>query len=80
MSLIDDLDNDELFQHANGGKCTFCVFLKSLDKASFTKINERLMRESVTSASLARVLTKNGHNIKEGVISRHRRGNCAGAK
>ena len=80
MSLADDLANDNLFRHASGGKCTFCVFLKNLDKASLAKINERLVREDTTSASIARVLKKNGIEIKDGVISRHRRGDCAGAK
>ena len=80
MSLVDDLDNDELFRHTNGGKCTFCVFLKNLDKASLVKLNERLAREDITTASIARILKKNGIEIKEGVISRHRRGDCAGAK
>lgn len=80
MSLADDLGNDELFRHASGGKCTFCVFLKGLDKVSLAKISERINNENITSASIARVLKKNGHNIGEGVVSRHRRGDCKGAK
>lgn len=77
MALLDDLKNASLFAHPTGGKCTFCTFLETLSKADKTALQVRLDDKSTTSASLSRVLKKNGHNISEGVVSRHRRGDCA---
>ena len=81
MGLLNDLKNDNNFLHSSRGKCTFCTFLETLGTVEKQAVIERVADKNITSSSLSRVLKANGHNINEGVISRHRRGDCAsGAK
>jgi hypothetical protein len=79
VGLLDDLKNKDNFVHSSRGKCTFCTFLETLGKAESEAVKERVSDKNITSASLSRVLRQNGHNLSEGVISRHRRGDCRGA-
>jgi hypothetical protein len=80
MGLLDDLKNKENFVHSSRGKCTFCTFLETISTEESKLISERVADKNITSSSLSRVLRKNGYNLSEGVISRHRRGECLGAR
>ena len=80
MGLLDDLKNKDNFAHSSRGKCTFCTFLETLPKEEAKLIAERVEDKNITSSSLSRVLRKNGYNLSEGVVSRHRRGQCLGAR
>ena len=77
MGLLDDLNNPNNFPHSSRGKCTFCTFLETLNGKEKMTLEVHVANKNITSSSLSRVLKNNGHNISEGVISRHRRGDCA---
>ena len=77
MGLLDDLKNPDNFLHSSRGKCTFCTFLETLEAKEKEALSVHVANKNITSSSLSRVLKNNGHNISEGVISRHRRGDCA---
>ena len=79
MGLLDDLNNADNFVHSSRGKCTFCTFLETLPKPEGEALKLRVADKNITSAAVGRVLKANGHDISEGVISRHRRGDCRGA-
>jgi hypothetical protein len=80
MGLLDDLKNKDNFVHSSRGKCTFCTFLETIAAEESKLISERVADKNITSSSLSRVLRKNGYNLSEGVISRHRRGECLGSR
>ena len=81
MGLLDDLKDKDNFVHSSRGKCTFCTFLETLTNKEEAKlIAERVADKNITSSSLSRVLRKNGYNLSEGVVSRHRRGECLGSR
>lgn len=80
MGLIEDLNDKDNFVHSSKGKCTFCTLLETLPKEEVKAIANRVDDKNITSASLSRVLRKNGFNLSEGVVSRHRRKACDGFK
>jgi len=80
VGLLDDLKNKENFVHSSRGKCTFCTFLATISKEEAKLITERVEDKNITSSSLSRVLRKNGYDLSDGVISRHRRGECLGTR
>jgi hypothetical protein len=79
MGLLDDLKNTDNFVHSSRGRCTFCTFINTLSKAEAEALKARIEDKNITSSSLSRVLKANNHDISDGVISRHRRGDCRGA-
>ena len=79
MGLLDDLNNADNFVHSSRGKCTFCTFLETLPKPEAEAVKVKVADKNITSSSLSRVLRANGYNLSEGVVSRHRRGDCRGA-
>jgi hypothetical protein len=80
VGLLDDLNDKENFVHSSRGKCTFCTFLETISKEEAKLISERAADKNITSSALSRVLRKNGYNLTDGVVSRHRRGECLGSR
>ena len=82
MTLADDLAMANLSKRTSGGKCRICQFLKTLDKKSLEAISEKIKDvDNVQSSTLAKFLTEKGYvDVSQGIVSRHRRGDCKGAK
>lgn len=80
MGLLDDLDNADNFSLRIGSVCSTCTIIEKLDEAEATKLTELLNNKEISSATIARVLTKNGYKILPENLGRHRRGDCRGAR
>lgn len=80
MGLIGDLSNDDLFRTRMGLACTVCVFMESLTPEEHTLFTARMADPKIHSTTISRVLAANGIEIKDGVLGRHRRGECRGAR
>jgi len=78
MSLLDDLNNTEALTSKFNQRCGMCSLLDDLSEAERAKVNELLQNPKIGKSQLSKVLTKNGHEIKSGVLTRHARGECAG--
>lgn len=79
MGLLDDLSDDLSFGKAQSLFCGVCSLLKELPKAEAQALEKRLNQDNITHTGISQVLKKNGINISDGVIGRHRRKICSGA-
>ena len=78
MGLIDDLNNEANFVHTRRAWCSVCTLVERLTKEESKILKEKLSNASITHAALGKVLKANGHNITDGTLGRHRRGDCQG--
>lgn len=76
MGLLEDLTSEESFGRRQSLFCTVCKLVDSFDDKAKKIFNARLEDKTISSAAIARVLQKNGHNISHAVLSRHRRREC----
>lgn len=80
MGLVDDLQTADLAKRRPSIECSVCALLRELPKHEADALQEALDNPKVYGSALARVLTANGHPIKQDRITRHRRGDCAGTR
>lgn len=78
MGLLEDLGDESNFPTSKRAWCSVCEMLKSVTPAETKMLNERLSNKSITHVSLSVVLKKNGFDISDSTIGRHRRGVCQG--
>jgi hypothetical protein len=75
MALLDDLNKD-LSARPNH-KCAVLYVLEQVESEEYAKLNELVHNLEVNASRLARILVKNGFDIKSASITRHRRKDCA---
>jgi hypothetical protein len=70
---------DEVLEYTQrrGDTCRMQFVLAKMGKAEKAELEEVVADASVPSTAIARYLQKQGFDIKEGTILRHRRGACA---
>lgn len=78
MGLLEDLGNESNFPKTRRAWCSVCEMLKDISPAESKVFAERLTNKTITHASLSVVLKKNGFDISDSTIGRHRRGVCQG--
>lgn len=76
MGFLEDLTDDKSFARRQSLYCTVCQLVNSLDDKARTAFMNRLDDKSISSASIVKVLEKNGYTISTAVLSRHRRSEC----
>lgn len=80
MGLIDDLSDNSNFAIPKRAWCSVCELLKTLNKAELVALSDRLNDKNITHIAISTVLKKNGYNISDQTVGRHRRGTCNVAK
>jgi hypothetical protein len=78
MGLLEDLGDESNFPKTRRAWCSVCEMLKKISPAEAKMFSERLANKTITHASLSVVLKKNGFDISDSTIGRHRRGVCQG--
>jgi hypothetical protein len=78
VGLLEDLGDESNFPKSKRAWCSVCEALKTLSPAEAKILVERLNNKSITHVSLSIVLKKNGFDISDSTIGRHRRGVCQG--
>jgi len=74
-SLIDDLDS-LIGQTPHSNKlCKVFILLSKLDPDDSAKLSDLIDDNSVSGASISRILYKNGYQINDRNVNRHRRRN-----
>ena len=58
-------------------QCTLGQVLDALDDDDEKVVRAAIADENVTHSAIAKVLVANGHTITQGVVGRHRKGDCA---
>jgi hypothetical protein len=76
MSLADDLENEEIYSKPQSLFCGVCKLLTTLSEKEVELLQSKMNDQLVTHMALSRILKKNGYNISDGVMGRHRRGLC----
>ena len=56
--------------------CTVARVLNALEPKDRTVVEEALGNDDITHSAIAQVLQAEGHDLKQGTVSRHRRGAC----
>lgn len=79
MGLLDDLNNEKNFATAKRAWCSMCELIKELPKNEATALKAQLDNKLATHTAISQVLKKNGYNISDGTVGRHRRNKCNGA-
>lgn len=81
MGLLDDLKNPTLYGGQQGPRCTVCITLETMPAEERDALNDALGDKRIQHAALARILAKWGYNnLRADAISRHRKGECRGAR
>jgi hypothetical protein len=57
--------------------CTVARVLAALDPKDRDVVTAALANEDITHSAIANVLQSAGHDLKQGTVSRHRRGGCS---
>lgn len=78
MGLLEDLGNESNFPKAKRAWCSICELIKDLPEKESEVFVARMLIKDITHSSLALVLKKNGYEISQSTVSRHRRGLCSG--
>jgi hypothetical protein len=78
MGLLEDLGNESNFKAARRSWCSVCLLITTLSDKEAKAFTDRLADKHVANTALSRVLKANGHDISDGTLSRHRRGECQG--
>jgi len=78
MGLLDDLSDAKSFGKAQSLFCSVCTLLAQLPKEESTLLARHMKDSKIGHIALSRILKKNGYEISDGVIGRHRRGLCKG--
>lgn len=81
MGLLEDLNEEGNFPSIRRAWCSVCELIKTLSAEEQIALTARLDNKNITHTSLSQVLKKNGHDISDSTIGRHRRKICqSGAK
>lgn len=75
MGLLDDIEAE--CRPAKGPVCGVVAILAALDATDRKVVQAALEDPAKSHAGIARALTRNGHSVKGGTISRHRKGECS---
>ena len=78
MGLLDDLKNENNFIAVRRAWCSVCTLIAKLPKEEGKILKERVDNLEITHRALSKVLKANGHNVSDGTLGRHRRGDCQG--
>jgi hypothetical protein len=78
VGLLEDLGNESNFPKAKRAWCSICELIKDLPEKESEVFVARMLIKDITHSSLALVLKKNGYEISQSTVSRHRRGLCSG--
>ncbi len=78
MGLLDDLTNENNFLHVRRAWCSVCALISKLSKEEAKALQDRMDNPSVSHRALSKILKTNGHDVTEGTLGRHRRGDCQG--
>ena len=78
MGLLEDLGDESNFPVTRRAWCTVCEMFKKVSPEEAKILEERFANKAITHVSLSIVLRKNGFDISDGTIGRHRRGLCQG--
>jgi hypothetical protein len=78
MGLLEDLGDESNFPKTKRAWCSMCELLGSLPEKEAEMLKARLALKHITHVSISLVLTKNGYEISDSTIGRHRRGVCQG--
>lgn len=62
----------------SGARCTVCRLLVELSEPDRSTLADALTGNDYSSVQIADALTAEGHRIRKGTVSRHRRGECRG--
>lgn len=73
MGLLDDIRAEP---RRVSRRCGVAMIKDGMDKKSRADLDEAMDDPLITSATIARVLERNGHKITASAISRHKRGDC----
>lgn len=76
MGLLEDLIEEGNFPSTKRAWCTVCELIKTLTTDEQLALNARLDNKNITHTSLSAVLKKNGYDISDSTIGRHRRKAC----
>ena len=79
MGLLEDLGNESNFPKTKRAWCSVCELLNTLTDKEAEMLKARMSLKQITHVSIAEVLKKNGYEISDSTIGRHRRGVCQGA-
>jgi hypothetical protein len=74
MGLLDDI-RAEPPRHSL--KCNVATVKEAMTKKDRSDLEDALADVMIPTATIARVLERNGHKLSAGSIGRHRRGDCA---
>lgn len=80
MALLDDLTDPENFRSHIGLACSACEFIKGLNAPEAEAFTALLDNPKVPASAISRVLERNDITLKAGVLTRHRRKECRGAR
>ena len=80
MALLDDLTNAENFRSNIGLACSACEFINTLEPAETDAFLALLDNPKIPASAISRVLERNDIQLKAGVLNRHRRKECRGAR
>lgn len=78
MGLLEDLSQPDLLDSKFNKRCGACRMFDALSADEAAKVKELMSNPNVAKSKLTRVLQANGYDIKQGVLNRHARGECAG--
>jgi hypothetical protein len=78
MGLLEDLGNESNFPKTKRAWCSVCEVIKSLSTKEAELLHARMTTKAISHVALSDVLRKNGHDISDSTVGRHRRGVCQG--
>ena len=78
MGLLEDLGNESNFPKTKRAWCSVCELLGNLTDKEAEMLKARMTLKQITHVSISEVLKKNGYEVSDSTIGRHRRGVCQG--
>lgn len=78
MGLLEDLGDESNFPKPVRAWCSVCLMLASLPEKERDALQKRFDDPNITHIALSAVLRKNGYDLGDSVIGRHRRKACKG--
>lgn len=78
MGLLEDLSDESNFPKTKRAWCSVCLLLANLPAKESELLQARMSLKQITHISISEVLKKNGYEIGDSTIGRHRRGICSG--
>jgi ActR/RegA family two-component response regulator len=78
MGLLEDLGNESNFPKTKRAWCSVCELFSDLTDKEAEMLKARMSLKHITHVAISEVLKKNGYEISDSTIGRHRRGVCQG--